>query len=287
MSMINLLTEDMQSAAERLKLTTANLQETKEALETSQAHVAAEVHAHHETRMILDVAERQITDDTISHLATKHALESLQDLANRQYRQIRTTIRRSQRLEKDRTLQKQLLHKLQNVLLPAAQDQAQAAEDQLVDVTLESERLQASSQTDLEHAEQEVSKINHLLEQCRHKVKALQKQVIRAKHLGDHTVLNAQAKVRRQSYTYKMKHHGAYTVGVRMLARAFTKSGCSQGLVGPMIRLVGSVIGVNIKGKLTRRTVSRCVREGGVAARLQLGSELSQVKSEINIRLYQ
>lgn len=65
-----------------------------------------------------------------------------------------------------------------------------------------------------------------------------------------------------------------------MLARALTKSGCSQEAVGPMIRLVGTVIGVDILGKLTRRTVSRTIREGGVAARIQQGHELAQVKSE-------
>lgn len=76
-----------------------------------------------------------------------------------------------------------------------------------------------------------------------------------------------------------MKQHGAYTVGIRMAARALTKAGCSQGSVGPMIRLIGNAIGVKVSGKLTRRTVSRCIREGGVAARLQLGSELANAQS--------
>ncbi|KZP31244.1 hypothetical protein FIBSPDRAFT_907821 [Athelia psychrophila] len=76
-----------------------------------------------------------------------------------------------------------------------------------------------------------------------------------------------------------MMQKGQYTVGMRMLARAFTKSGCSQGLVGPMIRLAGSVIGVKVQGKMSRRTVSRSIREGGVASTVQLGHELAQAKS--------
>lgn len=83
-----------------------------------------------------------------------------------------------------------------------------------------------------------------------------------------------------------MKCKGQYTTGVRMLARAFTKSGCSQRLVGPMIRLAGSVMGIKVTGKLTARTVGRTIREGGVAARIQLGSELSKTKSKSNISVH-
>lgn len=272
----------MQSLDRRLKLTTINLQETEAALAASQERVAAEISAHEETQMALDAAEWQIAGDEISHQEAKRELQSLRGTVIQQYQRIRTSTRHNERLQKDRTFQHQLVRELKGVLLPAAEDRARAAEEQLHAVTMESERFQISSQTNLDQAEEEATKISNLLEQCRRKVKALQIQVIRTKHLGDHKVLSTQEKMRRQSHTYKMMHSGSYTVGVRMLARAFTKSGCSQGLVGPMIRLVGSVIGVKMKGKLTRHTVSRCIREGGVAARLQLGSELAQVKSKIS-----
>jgi hypothetical protein len=86
----------------------------------------------------------------------------------------------------------------------------------------------------------------------------------------------------RQLHTYKLMHQGEYSVGVQKLARALAKSGCSQGQVGPMISMVGDVMGIKVKGKLSRRTVLRTIREGGVAARIQLGHELAQAKSKLN-----
>ena len=46
--------------------------------------------------------------------------------------------------------------------------------------------------------------------------------------------------------------------------------------------MVGDVMGIKVKGKLSRRTVSRTICEGGVAARIQLGHELAQAKSKLN-----
>ena len=47
-----------------------------------------------------------------------------------------------------------------------------------------------------------------------------------------------------------------------------------------MICMAGDVMGIKVKGKLSRRTILRAIREGGVAARIQLGHELAQAKSE-------
>ena len=49
-----------------------------------------------------------------------------------------------------------------------------------------------------------------------------------------------------------------------------------------MIRMVGDVMGIKVKGKLSRRTVSRTIHEGGIVARIQLGHELAQAKSKLN-----
>jgi len=53
------------------------------------------------------------------------------------------------------------------------------------------------------------------------------------------------------------------------------------GAVGPMICMAGNVMGIRVKGKLSRLTVSRAIHhEGGIAARIQLEHELMQAKSE-------
>jgi hypothetical protein len=46
-----------------------------------------------------------------------------------------------------------------------------------------------------------------------------------------------------------------------------------------MIRMVGSTLGVKVKGKLSRHTVQRSIQEGGVASRIQMGYELANSKS--------
>jgi hypothetical protein len=95
------------------------------------------------------------------------------------------------------------------------------------------------------------------------KIQALQMQCARAKHSQAQAIAKAQQKQRRQSHTYKMMNRGEYSAGVRKLARAFAKGGCSQEQIGPLIRMTGQTIGVKVKGKLSRRTISRCIREGG------------------------
>lgn len=158
-----------------------------------------------------------------------------------------------------------------------AEHRAHIAEAKLAVVVAENELLQSSSQKSLDEAAAEDKRIHGLLEKCQAKVRAMQMQVIRTKHQGARQVDRARARIPQ---TYKMKQHGAYTVGIRMAARALTRAGCSQEAVGPMVRLIGNIVGVKIIGKLTRRTVSRCIREGGIAARLQLGAELALAKSQ-------
>jgi hypothetical protein len=48
-----------------------------------------------------------------------------------------------------------------------------------------------------------------------------------------------------------------------------------------MICMVGAVMGIKVKGKLSRCTVLRTIHKGGVAARIQLGHELAPAKSDL------
>ena len=125
----------------------------------------------------------------------------------------------------------------------------------------------------------EPEKLREALAISQKKIRVVQMQLVRAKQSKSSALVKAQEKMRKQSYTYKLLHHGEYRPSVWRLAHALAKSGCSQELVGPMIRMVGSTIGVKVKGKLSRRTVQRSIREGGVASRIQMGYELANSKS--------
>lgn len=68
---------------------------------------------------------------------------------------------------------------------------------------------------------------------------------------------------------------GAYTPEAGAMARMLVKAGCSQGQVGAVIKYVGKQAGLEVQGKLSRRTVQRALIEGGVALRLQICYEMA------------
>ncbi|KAJ6473747.1 hypothetical protein C8R45DRAFT_769693, partial [Mycena sanguinolenta] len=62
------------------------------------------------------------------------------------------------------------------------------------------------------------------------------------------------------------------------LALAFTRAGCAQARLGPLLVRVGKILGVKITRAMSRRTVGRVITEAGIPVRLQLGHELARAK---------
>ncbi|KII95110.1 hypothetical protein PLICRDRAFT_69546, partial [Plicaturopsis crispa FD-325 SS-3] len=77
----------------------------------------------------------------------------------------------------------------------------------------------------------------------------------------------------------RLTHKGGYTPCVRSLARKLVKAGCSQEHVGPTIASIASMLGISVKGRISRRTVGRALREGGIASKIQLGHEVKNADS--------
>lgn len=75
-------------------------------------------------------------------------------------------------------------------------------------------------------------------------------------------------------------HRGAYTPVSRAVARILVKAGCSYDHIGSVIAKVCKAAGIEVKGKMSRRTASRCVGEGGIAAKLQIGYEMAHTDSK-------
>lgn len=78
----------------------------------------------------------------------------------------------------------------------------------------------------------------------------------------------------------KLTRRGAYTPEARALARIVVKAGCSQAQVGGLIKNVGKLLGITVRNPMSRRTVSRAILEGGIAAKIQLGYEMSRTESQ-------
>ncbi|THV06136.1 hypothetical protein K435DRAFT_645820, partial [Dendrothele bispora CBS 962.96] len=67
---------------------------------------------------------------------------------------------------------------------------------------------------------------------------------------------------------------GVYCKQARSLARAMTAAGCSRQKVGQLMHLMARTFGIELKFSMSRRTVSRAILEGGVAAKLQVAYEV-------------
>lgn len=86
-------------------------------------------------------------------------------------------------------------------------------------------------------------------------------------------------KARLRPRTAKLTKLGVYTPEARALARFVAKSGCAREKVGPLIRDIANFFGITVKNAMSRRSVGRAILEGGIAAEVQLGYELTNTES--------
>ncbi|KAJ7829469.1 hypothetical protein B0H13DRAFT_1655732, partial [Mycena leptocephala] len=109
------------------------------------------------------------------------------------------------------------------------------------------------------------------IDDLRKKIKALRQRVRRSIRSFARRIDRA----KKQFSIRRITDKGTYTVQARKLARIMVDSGCARGKVGPLMQRIGGVFGIYIGREMSRRTVSRAVEEGGVAAKMQIIYELS------------
>ncbi|KAJ7339908.1 hypothetical protein DFH08DRAFT_1013441 [Mycena albidolilacea] len=113
------------------------------------------------------------------------------------------------------------------------------------------------------------------------KVRALQMQNLcsarsRTKALDKARIAEKKAKKKKK---WSSMEKGRYTPTARAIARVLQKSGTSQGKVGTVINYIAKQAGLEVKGKMSQRTVQRATIEGGVAACVQLGYDMADADS--------
>ncbi|KAF8202587.1 hypothetical protein K438DRAFT_1757917 [Mycena galopus ATCC 62051] len=131
--------------------------------------------------------------------------------------------------------------------------------------------LQATLAKVLSERVQTAGKAKGTLKVLRGKVKALQQRVKWAAG----TLSRSIARAKSGSLLSRVTEKGVYTTHARKLARIMVDSGCARGKVGTLMERIGQIFGVHINRKMSRRTVSRAVAEGGIAAKMQSTFELS------------
>ncbi|PCH43335.1 hypothetical protein WOLCODRAFT_90250 [Wolfiporia cocos MD-104 SS10] len=87
------------------------------------------------------------------------------------------------------------------------------------------------------------------------------------------------------THTFKLLHCRTYTLEARALAQLLVKSGASQRSVGGVIQKMTSMMGAKVDHCMSQQMVACTVLEGGVAAQIQLAHKITQMKSEMALRI--
>jgi hypothetical protein len=108
-------------------------------------------------------------------------------------------------------------------------------------------------------------------------VARLSKKVARSGARQDRAIKKARA----TPIIFKLMHRKTYSVTARKMARMLVNAGCAQSQVGGIISQVGNLFGVKFSHPtrtMDARTVSRVVLEGLIAAKCQVGYEISKTQ---------
>ncbi|KAF7360906.1 hypothetical protein MSAN_01120500 [Mycena sanguinolenta] len=158
------------------------------------------------------------------------------------------------------------------------------AKQQVLDAVLRAhaaEKLSKSESLRIETLLQTISSLDQKLDTQQQQQKDLYK-TLRATNMREKHAKAVLQQVRTQLRA-KSKWSGMnrrmFSSQYRSLALAFTRAGCAQARLGPLLIRVGKILGVTIKRSMSRRTVGRVITEAGIKVRLQLGHELARAKS--------
>jgi hypothetical protein len=203
------------------------------------------------------------------------------------YGTLRVERRKCQRTAATKKKLEEQIKLLQSVELPNAKGDATRAIQLLEQTRSNNENLKHELSRLLERCTLEASKTKAT--QAEFKIKLarskkesqnLQKRCNRMPEIKAKAVEKARICANKENRTHKLLHKGSYSPQARDLARTLVAAGCSREYVGNVIHAVCKSAGVAVQGNMSRRTVSRAILEGGIAAQIQIGHELAQAQGK-------
>lgn len=197
--------------------------------------------------------------------------QTLSDVTTREQHsenRFRNERRKTQRLEKRMNLLKDD-HKASKAEIKCLQRVAKKSDLELKNTQEDHSRIVKTYETT-------ISKSRETVKTMRKMNRALKARSDRAPGI----LKKAVQKSRLRSETIKLTQRGTYTPKARALARVIAHSGCARENVGKVMKDVGEFLGIKVKRSMSRRTVGRSILEGGIAAKVQLGFELTKAKGE-------
>jgi hypothetical protein len=221
-------------------------------------------------------------------LAQREAeLQAAEEKNHSLYKTIRVERRKGQRASVRKQILEGQIKFLQSVELPTAKGDAVRAIQLLGKTRADNDHLKNELSRLLERCTLEASQSKAKRMELETKVAAsksqnknLQKRCNRVPEIKAKAVKRAKDSANKENKTYKLLHKGAYSPQARELARMLVLAGCSRGYVSNVIHAVCKSAGVAVKGSMSRRTVSRAILEGGIAAKIQIGHELAQAEGK-------
>ena len=213
-------------------------------------------------------------------------LDKAQDKCTGLYSTLHVERRKLQRTAARKGLLERQIKLLKSVELPATRDDAAHAikllgETKSEKMHLESRlsKLMEKCALEASHSRQKQSDLQEQLAALKQISQNLQKCCNRMPDIKAKVIKRAKDYANKENRTYKLLHKGVYSPEARELARTLVAAGCSREYVGRVIKAVCKNAGVTVQGSMSRRTVSRAVLEGGIAAQIQIGHELAQVEA--------
>lgn len=231
------------------------------------------------------VSELQVINDKLSK--TTDQLHAAQENNTNLYGALRVERRKYQQTVASKKKLEKNIKLLQSVELPNAKGDAARAIQLLEQTRSTNMHLKHDLSQLLEKCTLEASKTKAKQADVKAKLLAsklncrnLQKRCNRIPEIKAKAAKKARIHANKENRTHKLLHKGVYSPQARDLARTLVAAGCSQQYVGNVIHAVCKNAGVAVQGSMSRRTVSRAILEGGIAAQIQIGHELAQAEGK-------
>jgi hypothetical protein len=238
----------------------------------------------------LQPSQPELLSVTEKLVQTQGLLQIAEDKAVDLYGTIRVVKRKLQRTTVRKTKLETQIALLQSVELPAAKGDAVKAIQLFDKSQLENAGLKCKLSHMMEKCAVEAgqaivthSELKAALAESKRKNIALKKCCDRGIDATAKAVKRAKQNSDKENRTFRLLSKGTYKPQARELARMLVAAGCSKEYVGSVIQMICKKAGVTVQGKMSRRTVSRAILEGGIAAEIQLGHELTQAKGENSV----
>ena len=110
-------------------------------------------------------------------------------------------------------------------------------------------------------------------------VTQLRKQTRRSKDVRERAVAATKAKIEKEKSIFHLMKKGVFTNETRKLVQILVRAGCSRNYINEVIVAVLKSAGVDVVGGISRTSVGRILREGYIAAQIQLGYEMQQTEA--------